>query len=122
MRILWIDDEPSRYRILASRTNMWDHQVMFAHGYDQIKHYLANDTIDIVFLDGDMPQMDGRDVAREFLRERNIPVVIISANEGKAQEMANILTEYATPHRVAPITLPQALVQVIQSFDKLRVL
>jgi hypothetical protein len=61
MRVLWIDDEPSRYKILIKAadavaidreaalgyrlTPCAREDIVFAHGFDQINHYLTCGTI-----------------------------------------------------------------------------
>lgn len=113
-RILWIDDEPSRYRIIAKQMVMDSIDVCFAHGWDQINHYLNNGfRWDMVLLDGDMPLMNGVLVARDFLCERSIPVIIVSMNPGKVSEISAILTEYEVPFFVAPITNVEKLCETI---------
>lgn len=115
-RILWIDDEPNSYKIIANHMAMDSIDIYFAHGFDQINHYLNNGFHwDVVLLDGDMPLMNGVDVARDFLRERGIPVIIVSMNPGKVAEICCILSEYETPHYVASITDPVKLCDTISS-------
>lgn len=115
-RILWIDDEPSRYKIIANHMAMDSVDIYFAHGFDQIKHYLNNGFHwDVVLLDGDMPLMNGVDVARDFLCERSIPVIIVSMNPGKVAEICSILSEYETPYYVASITDSVKLCDTISS-------
>lgn len=90
--------------------------VYFAHGWDQINHYLNNGFIwDVVLLDGDMPLMSGVTVARDFLCERSIPVIIVSMNPGKVAKISSILSEYEVPFLVAPITDPTKLCGAITS-------
>lgn len=104
-RILWIDDEPSRFKILAKHLDIENWDIYFAHGFDQINHYLNNGfSWHCVLLDGDMNLMSGVDVARDFLCERSIPIIIVSMNPDKVAQIAAILDDYQTPHYIAPIT------------------
>lgn len=121
MRILWIDDEPGRWSILqkALLSRTYFHKqiavedVTFAHGYEQIKHYLNFMEWDYILLDGDMPLMSGPDVVDIFLCERNIPVIIVSMNTDKAKQMAGLLEEYQVPVTIAPISNPQLIVKAL---------
>ena len=122
MRILWIDDEPSRWQILQRalltgtylRKHIAVEDVVFAHGHNQINHYLNNDMHwDYVLLDGDMPLMSGVDVAQTFLAERNIPVIIVTMNPDKAKQMAGIFDDYEMPYVFAPITNPELIVRAL---------
>jgi CheY-like chemotaxis protein len=121
MQILWIDDEPSRYEILMREINNWKNcppiDIVFAHGFEQINHYLKYHTWDVILLDADMPLMCGTEVAKEFLRERNIPVIVISTNPVKVQHILDTLNEYETPCVAASITTPSAIVNILRSIN-----
>jgi len=91
--ILWIDDEPLRFEKLKGEKDL---RVFFAHGFDQVNHYLNNSNVkfDLIILDHDMPQMDGMQVCQEFLLERNIPIVLCSMNPSGRGEQKSFLTRY----------------------------
>ena len=91
--ILWIDDDPHRFSKLADVT---DTLVFFAHGFDQINHYLnkCGYKFDLIILDHDMPMMDGTSVCQEFLLERNIPVVLCSNNPVGRDRQKWILSQW----------------------------
>lgn len=90
--------------------------IVFAHGHEQINHYLTTESgnWDVVLLDGDMPLMSGVDVAQQFLSVRNIPVIIVSMNPFKVQQMLEILQEYETPCVAASITNPHLIVDELR--------
>ena len=125
--ILWIDDEPTRWAVLRNAIINSIHcttismaiplsgeTVRFAHGYDQIEHYLTcGIRWDCILLDGDMPLMSGPDVCEKFLIERNIPVIIVSMNPSKVDLMKFMLEEYAVKVYVAPITNPYKISQIL---------
>lgn len=116
MNILWIDDEPSRFNSLKKVMNEIDtHTTWFAHGNEQIHYYLnCGIKFDFVLLDHDMPLMDGYKVAKNFLCEKNIPVIIVSNNGPAAKSIAAILTDYATLNFLAPITNPELIRSTIR--------
>jgi len=91
--VLWIDDDPNRFSKLA---NEKDILVFFAHGFEQINHYLNKSGIkfDLIILDHDMPLMDGMSVCREFLWEKNIPLVLCSMNPSGRSNQLWFLTQY----------------------------
>jgi len=98
-RILFIDDMPLRANGLFKA----GHEVFLAHGPEMVKIYLDQLTLDLVCLDHDMPLGDGMQIAHTFLIERNIPVMVHSANTSAAARLGALLTEYGVPNMVYSI-------------------
>lgn len=90
--VLWIDDEPGRRALV---TFPEDVIVIFAHGFEQIKYYLNSGIkFEFIILDHDMPLMNGMDVCRQFLIEKNYRVLTCTNNDPARRNMAALLTEY----------------------------
>lgn len=94
--ILWIDDQPIRFFYIKDLKNV---NVYFAHGYNQIKHYIDYSSIDwdLIILDHDMPLMDGIQVINEFLLDKNIQIILCSNNEEARKRQFNLLNKYCIP-------------------------
>ncbi len=118
-RILWIDDEPVRYRVLI---NNWDKEeelpeVVFAHGADQIEHALQHmQKFDLILLDHDMPLLSGPEVVKQYLVELSTPVIIVSMNRDGAAAMKAELQEAMTPVQYCSITNGKRLVAIIKEY------
>ncbi len=77
--ILIIEDEQSLARVLQSYLEREGFQVITANrgdtGYDLI---LTRD-VDLILLDLNLPGMDGMDIAREIVRQKKTPIIMITA-------------------------------------------
>lgn len=106
MRFLFIDDEPIRALPLVRL----GHEVHIACGVAQVSFYLKLSGLrfDAVWLDHDMPGMDGHEVAAMFLTERSIPVIIHSSNTEGAMRIKQTLDEYETPNLINNIAAQQS--------------
>ena len=97
LKILVIDDYPMRARDFVRQ----GHDVRVAQGFEQIKFWLqevAKDwRPDIVFLDHDMPLMNGMDVIKGFSADLLMcPVVIWSLNSVAVDHMYLEIIEAGT--------------------------
>lgn len=105
--VLCIDDEPSRYALLAKHLADNNVLVVVTHKLQDVMFYFnAPEIYKIigVCLDCDMPgSAQGFYYASNILNEKNIPVVIASMNPSEAMKCADILEEYATPNLLHPI-------------------
>lgn len=93
-RILAIEDQPIRLGPLMERG--WD--IFVAWHPELVDIYLDNYDFGAVLLDHDMPVKDGLWFARWHLLERNIPVLVHSANDIGAGQICALLAEYEVPH------------------------
>lgn len=92
--ILAIDDEPIRYESL--------NDVIVSCRRQEVAFYLNKYKFDLICLDFDMPFVDGEQLAREFLIERNIPVCIVTLNEYGRNKIKTLLDEYEVPNFICP--------------------
>jgi CheY-like chemotaxis protein len=108
LKILVIDDMPMRARDFVRQ----GHDVRVAHGFEQVKFWIQEVARewkpDIVFLDHDMPQMNGVDVIQTFASDLlPYPIVIWTTNSAASTQMYLKLLEAGTEHNT--------LAQVCQS-------
>lgn len=117
MKILMIDDEPSRWKLIEGNNSSRTITPYSAHGFEQIQFYLSRTDIkfDLILLDHDMPLMNGVDVCLNFLIDRSIPVIIISNNQPAAEKMMALLNEYEVPVYYRPITNPSKIANLIRN-------
>jgi len=105
--VLWIDDEPYRYRkvreIIEESSLGVKITLVFAHGREQVEHYLEGCSTegDLVILDHDMPLFNGMKVVEEFLVFKNIPVLLCSNNWAAREEQKKKLREFGVPATVS---------------------
>ena len=90
--ILIIEDEQTLARVLQSYLEREGFQVITANrgdtGYDMI---LTRD-VDLVLLDLNLPGMDGMDIAREIVKQRNTPIIIITARVEEFDKLKGLET------------------------------
>jgi CheY-like chemotaxis protein len=99
--ILCIDDDPIRYRGLRQEIAARGLPLLVVHTCRQedVVQYLdklAGELVGVC-LDHDMPFQDGQWFVRQYLQERNHPVVVVSHNTPMADSMAALLQDYEVP-------------------------
>lgn len=89
--ILVVDDDKTTAMYLADLLRMLGHRVDVAFGPRGALYKLNDLRPDILFLDVNMPGVDGLEICRYLRRDPAtafIPVVIVSANEERAHQEA----------------------------------
>ncbi len=90
-KVLIIDDDKTGADSLADLIRLLGHDVQVAYGPRAAIGQLALVTPDIVFLDINMPGINGLEVCRYLRRDTrtaNIPIIVVSANEESAYQEA----------------------------------
>lgn len=77
--ILIIEDEPVLSRILQSYLEREGYSVLTAAHGDTGYDLSLTEKVDLILLDLNLPGMDGMDVARGVLKEKDIPIIMITA-------------------------------------------
>src|SRR2546423_879217 len=89
-----IDDDKRTADYLADQLHLLNHKSIVAYGPRAALTQLAFERPEIVFLDVNMPGIDGFEICRFLRRDprtRNTPIVIISANEEQGyKDMARL--------------------------------
>src|SRR5258708_4496446 len=86
-----IDDDKRTADYLADQLRLLNHNVIVAYGPRAALSQLAFARPEIVFLDVNMPGIDGLEICRFLRRDprtRNLPVVIVSANDEQGYKEA----------------------------------
>src|SRR5204862_4051924 len=92
--MLVVDDDKTTANSLADLLRLLGHAVTVSFGPRSALFRLRESIPDIVFLDVNMPGVDGLEICRYIRRDPStskVPVVIISANEEKAHQDAAFL-------------------------------
>src|SRR5258707_5719018 len=90
-KVLIIDDDKTGADSLADLIRLLGHDVQVAYGPRAAIGQLALVTPDIVFLDINMPGINGLEVCRYLRRDTrtaNIPIIVVSANKESAYQEA----------------------------------
>lgn len=78
-RILVVDDQESMRDMLADLLDMMGHETCKASGGNEALERLAQDDIDLVIVDLNMPQMDGMELTKRIkARTPQLPVLVIT--------------------------------------------
>src|SRR5262249_45533904 len=91
LRIVVVDDDKATATSLADSLRLLGHQVIVALGPRGALTQLNRLVPDMVFLDMNMPGVDGLEICRYLRRDprtARIPIVIVSANEEQAYKDA----------------------------------
>jgi len=89
--ILVIDDDKATAYAIADSLRLLDHKVAVALGPRGGLFQLNHAVPDVLFLDVNMPGVDGLEICRYLRRDprmSHVPIVIVSANEEKAHQDA----------------------------------
>ena len=77
--ILCIDDETNQLVLRKLMLERAGYRVLTAESPAQAIALFGSDTVDLVIVDYYMPGMNGLTLAREILRQKKLPVVVLSA-------------------------------------------
>ncbi len=77
--ILIIEDEQSLARVLQSYLEREGFQVITANRGDTGYDLILTREVDLILLDLNLPGMDGMDIAREIVRQKKTPIIMITA-------------------------------------------
>jgi CheY-like chemotaxis protein len=88
---LVVDDDKTMADCLADLLRLLGHTAVVAPSPRAALHSLMRRIPDVLFLDVNMPGIDGLEVCRYLRREpaiKDLPIIIVSANDGEAHQQA----------------------------------
>lgn len=77
--ILIIEDEVTLARVLQSYLEREGYRVLVANRGDTGFDLSLTEKVDLILLDLNLPGMDGLDIAAEVVKERDIPIIMVTA-------------------------------------------
>ncbi len=111
-RALVVDDVLTNQRVAQAMLNKLGLEVVLADGGAQALEQLATESFDLVFMDIQMPEMDGVEVVRRIrapdspVRDRQLPIVAMTAH-ASAQDAAAYLQAGMQAHLAKPVDFDQ---------------
>ncbi len=88
--ILIIEDEPALSRILQSYLEREGYSVIAASRGDTGYDLSLTQKVDLILLDLNLPGMDGMDVARGVLKEKDVPIIMVTARVEELDKLAGL--------------------------------
>jgi CheY-like chemotaxis protein len=79
--ILVADDNADNREMMQVLLGMKGYDVIMAENGRQAVDVALADTPDLILLDLELPLLDGLEVARNLLRHRNVPIVVVSGHD-----------------------------------------
>lgn len=111
MKILVIEDEPKLAEYLRKALTENNYVVDVAHGGIDGRHLALDGQYDLVLLDVMLPGLDGFAVLRALRREKNLPVLMLTARD-KVEDRVKGLQAGADDYLVKPFALSELLARV----------
>jgi len=75
--ILIIEDEQALARVLQSYLEREGYDVLTANRGDTGYDLSLTKKVDLILLDLNLPGMDGMEIAREVVKQKNIPIIMV---------------------------------------------
>jgi len=90
--ILIIEDEQTLARVLQSYLEREGFQVITANRGDTGYDMSLTRNVDLILLDLNLPGMDGMDIAREIVKQKNTPIIMITARVEELDKLKGLET------------------------------
>jgi len=111
MKILVVEDEPKLAEYLRKALTENSYVVDVAHDGIEGRHFAIEGRYDLVVLDVMLPGLDGFAVLRDLRREKNVPVLMLTARD-KVEDRVKGLQTGADDYLVKPFALSELLARV----------
>lgn len=115
--ILVVDDDAMNLRMTEMILKKKGYDVKKADSGQAALAFLQEETVDLILLDVEMPEMNGietLDAIRERRELAELPIVFLSSSEDMEQSVAN--GEYAVQGFIPKPILPQKLYESVAAF------
>ncbi len=89
-KVLVIEDEPTLLRILQSYLEKEGYAVISAMRGDTGFDLSLTENPDLILLDLNLPGMDGIDVARGILKQKSIPIIMVTARVEESDKLLGL--------------------------------
>lgn len=109
--VLVVDDEPPIVDLLAYNLRRADYQVLVARDGEEALAIARRERPDLIILDLMLPRLDGLDVCRAIRRERDVPIIMLTARESEIDRVVG-LELGADDYVVKPFSVRELMVRV----------
>lgn len=89
-RVLVVDDDATVREVLATYLRAHEHEVVEAGDGETALQLMAERPADLVVLDLMLPGVDGLEVTRRLRRERDVPIIMLTALGGEADRVVGL--------------------------------
>ncbi len=111
MKILVVDDEPPILSVLAYNLKRANYDVIMATDGEQAILLARQEQPDLIILDLMLPRVDGLDVFRTVRRERDVPVIMLTARDAEIDRVVG-LELGADDYVVKPFSVRELMARV----------
>jgi len=89
-KILIVDDEPPIVEMLAYNLKRANYSVLVARDGQEALDIARSDAPDLIILDLMLPKLDGLEVCRSLRRERDVPIIMLTARDGEVDRVVGL--------------------------------
>jgi two-component system response regulator VicR len=110
-KILVVDDEPPIVEMLSYNLRQANYTVIVAYDGEQAVNLASSEQPDLIILDLMLPKVGGMDVFRLVRRERDVPVIMLTARDAEIDRVVG-LELGADDYVVKPFSVRELLARV----------
>lgn len=110
-RILVVDDEPPIVDVLVYNLQRANYQVVVARDGKEALAKARQEEPDLIILDLMLPHMDGLEVCRALRRERDVPIIMLTARDSEVDRVVG-LELGADDYVVKPFSVRELMARV----------
>jgi len=110
-RILVVDDEPPIVDVLVYNLERNNYEVLVARDGQQALKIARQEQPDLIILDLMLPLVDGLDVCRTLRRERDVPIIMLTARDAEIDRVVG-LELGADDYVVKPFSVRELMARV----------
>jgi DNA-binding response OmpR family regulator len=110
-KILIVDDEPPIIDVLSYNLKQANYQVVIARDGEEALAQAQREQPDLIILDLMLPRLDGIEVCRILRRERDVPIIMLTARESEVDRVVG-LELGADDYVVKPFSVRELLARV----------
>lgn len=110
-KVLVVDDEPPIIQVLSYNLKQAGYQVFVARDGEEALVQARQHLPDLVVLDLMLPKLDGLDVCRALRRERDVPIIMLTARDDEIDRVVG-LELGADDYVVKPFSVRELLARI----------
>ena len=110
-KILIVDDEPPIIDMLSYNLKRANYEVIVARDGEQALDLARREQPDLIILDLMLPRLDGLEVCRTLRRERDVPIIMLTAREAEVDRVVG-LELGADDYVVKPFSVRELMARV----------